>query len=150
MTIIKTASVKVMRSYDYCHFETYLTVWDNTCSGLTPSLERKAIWSRSGPGNSKRGLSGLFLNFKIMSKTNAERILITKMIVASGGDYNDVEDELQRLVNDPAHKLVLEAMEEYAAQQVKEFKEMLKIAINNHEDVMIHQGRIVIDLMDKL
>lgn len=34
MTIIKTASVKVMRSYDYCHFETSMSLEND--SGIIP------------------------------------------------------------------------------------------------------------------
>lgn len=34
MTIIKTASVKVMRSYDYCHFETSMSLEND--SGIAP------------------------------------------------------------------------------------------------------------------
>jgi hypothetical protein len=34
MTIIKSASVKVMRSYDYCHFETSMSLEND--SGIVP------------------------------------------------------------------------------------------------------------------
>lgn len=35
MTIIKSASVKVMRSYDYCHFETSMSLEND--SGIVPA-----------------------------------------------------------------------------------------------------------------
>ncbi len=47
---------------------------------------------------------------------SAERILMTKIAEASGGSFEDIEDEIVKVQNDPAHKIVLEAMEEYANQ----------------------------------
>lgn len=44
MTIRKTASVKVMRSYDYCHFEVATTIEnDNGLSQTDIDLERKEV-----------------------------------------------------------------------------------------------------------
>lgn len=51
---------------------------------------------------------------KTAQEPNAERILITKIIEASGEDYLDIEEEIQKVTNDPAHKIVLDAMETYA------------------------------------
>lgn len=46
---------------------------------------------------------------------NAERILLTKIIEASPDEtYNSIEDEILKVTNDPAHKIIIEAMHEYA------------------------------------
>jgi aspartokinase-like uncharacterized kinase len=51
-----------------------------------------------------------------IDKPNAERILITKIVIASGGNFENVEDEIAKLVKDEAHAIVLDAMEEYAKE----------------------------------
>lgn len=53
-------------------------------------------------------------------KPNAERILLAKIIEVSGEEYNSIEEEIQRVTNDPAHRIVIVAMEDYAKLYAQE------------------------------
>jgi hypothetical protein len=65
-------------------------------------------------------------------KKLAERFLLTKIIEASGGDFNSFEDEINQIANDPAHMIVVEAIVEYSDQQLRKYREHLAKCLEDH------------------
>lgn len=74
---------------------------------------------------------------------NAERILLTKIIEASPDEnYKSIEDEILKVTKDPAHKIVIDAMHEYAKHLLDVVIDDAKENINEMEEI---ESKIKID-----